>query len=61
MSSKYKNIRPMEPINPYRSTKDAKIKSLVAIGKNFKLVCVAFSFSFPAIPPEPIAIKDCLT
>ena len=34
----YKKINPKAPKNPYLSTKYAKIKSLVAIGKNLNCV-----------------------
>ena len=54
---RYNPITVSIPLNPKRSPRYAKMKSVDETGRKSSCVWVASSLAFPSIPPEPIAIS----
>ena len=57
---KYRPINTVNPIRPNSSAITANIKSVSVSGKKFKWDCVPSPKPLPKIPPDPIAIFDCV-
>ena len=57
----YKTTNTVPPTTPSSSTTTANIKSLSCIGKKSYWFCVPLYSPFPVIPPEPMAIIDCIS
>jgi len=60
LKSKNRHINKIDiPINPVSSAREAKIKSVLASGKNLSCVCVPHPAPLPNNLPLPIAIIAC--